>query len=152
MPPITEFSGPHRFLSNFWASPLRFGEWTFPTAEHAYQASKSKNPTDWVTILRCPTPGAAKRMGRLIKAQKNWDKVRLENMREILEVKFADPWLRQKLLETGDAELIEGNAWGDTFWGVCAGKGQNHLGKLLMEIRADARSLDDNLATLFAPL
>jgi predicted NAD-dependent protein-ADP-ribosyltransferase YbiA (DUF1768 family) len=44
------------------------------------------------------------------------------------------------LLETGDAELIEGNDWGDTFWGVCGGKGNNFLGKLLMEVRKELRS------------
>ena len=44
--------------------------------------------------------------------------------------------LRKKLLATGDEELIEGNWWGDTFWGVCRGKGDNHLGKILMEVRS----------------
>ena len=43
--------------------------------------------------------------------------------------------LREKLIATGDKELIEGNHWNDRFWGVCRGKGQNHLGKLLMELR-----------------
>ena len=39
------------------------------------------------------------------------------------------------LLSTGNAELIEGNWWNDTFWGICRGKGENHLGKILMNIR-----------------
>lgn len=50
-------------------------------------------------------------------------------------VKFAEPGLQAKLLETGNEELVEGNYWGDTFWGVCRGRGENHLGKLLMKVR-----------------
>lgn len=49
--------------------------------------------------------------------------------------------LKKKLLETGDAELIEGNYWHDNTWGQCYCPrcknkiGENHLGKLLMKIR-----------------
>jgi predicted NAD-dependent protein-ADP-ribosyltransferase YbiA (DUF1768 family) len=41
------------------------------------------------------------------------------------------------LKATGDEELVEGNWWNDTFWGVCNGVGENNLGKLLMKIRAE---------------
>ena len=41
----------------------------------------------------------------------------------------------EMLLATDDMEIIEGNVWGDTFWGVCDGKGENNLGKVLMEVR-----------------
>jgi hypothetical protein len=54
---------------------------------------------------------------------------------DILAAKFKEPWLRDQLIATGDAELIEGNTWNDTFWGVCNGKGSNFLGKALMDIR-----------------
>jgi hypothetical protein len=47
--------------------------------------------------------------------------------------------LKQLLLATGDKELIEGNTWGDTFWGVCNGIGQNHLGKILMAKRTELK-------------
>ena len=40
-----------------------------------------------------------------------------------------------KLLDTGDAILIEGNDWGDRYWGVCDGVGQNKLGLILMGLR-----------------
>ena len=50
-------------------------------------------------------------------------------------IKFLNPDLREKLVATGDAELIEGNHWNDTCWGVCKGIGQNNLGKILMEVR-----------------
>jgi predicted NAD-dependent protein-ADP-ribosyltransferase YbiA (DUF1768 family) len=52
--------------------------------------------------------------------------------------KFSrNPELRVKLLNTGDLQLVEGNYWGDTFWGVCNGKGENHLGKILMRVRKE---------------
>ncbi len=43
--------------------------------------------------------------------------------------------LGEQLLATGDAELIEGNTWNDTEWGICNGIGDNKLGKILMRIR-----------------
>lgn len=39
--------------------------------------------------------------------------------------------------KNGDAELIEGNTWGDRIWGVCDGVGENRLGKILMRVRAE---------------
>ena len=48
--------------------------------------------------------------------------------------------LAGKLLNTGDAELVEGNHWGDRYWGVCDGEGQNKLGKLLMQVRGELRA------------
>ena len=63
-------------------------------------------------------------------------------MRQILAKKFTPTnELGQRLIATGDAELIEGNTWGDTIWGVCDGKGDNMLGKILMERRAHLQSL-----------
>ena len=60
-------------------------------------------------------------------------------MYKCLRSKFSAPELREKLLDTGDAELIEGNWWNDTTWGVCNGVGENRLGKLLMQIRAEIK-------------
>lgn len=54
-----------------------------------------------------------------------------------MRVKFRNPELRDKLVATGDAEIVEGNWWGDKFWGVCRGVGENHLGKILMRIRTE---------------
>ena len=47
--------------------------------------------------------------------------------------------LAYKLLMTREAELIEGNDWNDYFWGQCMGVGDNHLGKLLMQVRKELR-------------
>lgn len=56
-------------------------------------------------------------------------------MKELIMIKFQNPLLKEKLLNTGDALLIEGNTWRDYYWGECKGKGENHLGKILMEVR-----------------
>jgi len=45
--------------------------------------------------------------------------------------------LAQKLVDTGARDLIEGNTWGDTFWGISGGKGENNLGKLLINQREE---------------
>ena len=60
-------------------------------------------------------------------------------MRDVLRLKFADEVMAAKLLATGDAELVEGNTWGDRFWGVSGGNGLNWLGRLLMEVRSDLK-------------
>ena len=54
-------------------------------------------------------------------------------------------YLLHKLLTTGDAKIVEGNTWGDTFWGVCGGVGENHLGKVLMRIRAELQNKGDDI-------
>ena len=57
-------------------------------------------------------------------------------MYQVCKAKFLqNPDLARKLVETGDAELVEGNTWGDKVWGVCDGVGENNLGKTLMRIR-----------------
>ena len=134
-PPITEFSGEYRWLSNFWMAPIEIQGWRFPSSEHAYQAAKSLDQNDWLAISLL-TSGQAKRFGRTIKIRADWEEIKVDAMRSILTAKFLqNPDLRARLIATGDAELIEGNHWGDTFWGVCKGQGKNILGKLLMELR-----------------
>ena len=59
-------------------------------------------------------------------------------MKEIIRRKFSQhPDLADKLVATGQKELQEGNNWGDTFWGISNGKGQNNLGIILMEVREE---------------
>lgn len=138
--PITEFQGRYRFLSNFWPSIVCLDSVSYPTVEHAYQAAKTFD-RNWRNHIRsAPTPGNAKKRARDIPPEHQWrsfSAVKIEIMRDLLRQKFAHAELKHKLLNTGDRELIEGNTWGDAFWGVCRGKGQNRLGKLLMNVRAE---------------
>lgn len=132
---IAGFQGEYRFLSNFWHCPLKLQGYVFPTAEHAYQAAKCAREEEFQRILRAPSPSAAKRMGRKVQLVTGWPAIQVEVMRAVIEAKFRNPVLRLRLLATGDKELIEANTWGDTFWGVCRGKGSNQLGRILMAER-----------------
>lgn len=132
---ITNFRGRFRFLSNFWPVDIIFEGDAYPSVEHAYQAAKTLHKDDRDVIRRANTPGIAKRLGKKVPMRDDWDEVKLTIMRELLIQKFKSKTLRSRLRELADVQLIEGNYWGDTFWGVCKGKGENRLGKLLMEIR-----------------
>lgn len=132
---ITRFREEYFFLSNFYPVEISMGEEIYPTLEHAYQASKTLDENERLSIQYQPTPGKAKRASAELTVRKDWDSIKVHIMRNLLEQKFSKPSLKKMLLETGDEEIVEGNTWGDTFWGVCKGKGKNVLGKLLMEIR-----------------
>lgn len=126
-------AGDYSFLSNFYLH----GNWT---VEHHYQAAKTDDPQWASRILNAPTPGAAKKLGRKAPLRPTWEQEKVAVMLALLRVKFLWPNLAQQLLDTRDATLIEGNWWGDTFWGVCKGQGENHLGKLLMQVREELRA------------
>ena len=82
----------------------------------------------------------AKRLGGSIKERKDWEEVKVLLMSYLVVQKFAQEPFKTWLLETGDEELVEGNTWGDTFWGVCKGEGENQLGIILMGIRSGLSS------------
>ena len=133
---IDSFSGIFHFLSNFHRAPLMYRGIAYPTSEHAYQAAKTLNENSRMNISILGTPSEAKRYGQTVSKRVDWAEVKLEIMAEIVRAKFIqNPTLREKLLATDDAILEEGNNWGDTYWGVCKGSGENNLGKVLMELR-----------------
>ncbi len=137
--PILSFDGPYRFLSNFYPAPIKWRglEWT--TSEHAYQASKTSNKLLQQFISTLPTPNDAKQVGKALRLPSNWDEIKFTYMRSVVKAKFTqNPKLLEALIETYPAHLEEGNWWKDTCWGVCpvgSGNGENHLGKILMELR-----------------
>lgn len=136
MEKIDSFSGQYRFLSNFFLCSVMYEGIEYPSSENAFQAAKTLDiDVRKIFALKEITPGISKRLGRSIVLRPHWDIIRLQTMVDILAAKFQDPVLAKLLIETGDAELIEGNAWNDTFWGVCNGKGTNFLGKALMDLR-----------------
>jgi ribA/ribD-fused uncharacterized protein len=133
--PIIAFQGAYRFLSNFWPCRVKWGTEYYRSVEHAYQAAKTGSPIEQTRVQDCVTAGDAKRMGRKVTLRPDWDLDKLAVMLDLVRQKFQDPMLQRQLLFTGNAELIEGNYWHDTFWGVCNGEGENHLGKILMQVR-----------------
>ena len=139
MEEIKGFVGEYEFLSNFSKSPILWNDMTYPTVEHAFQASKTKDIEEKRRICALPTPGKAKREGRNIRLRPDWESMKLDVMLALVRRKFEIPSLHQKLLETGDAYLEETNNWGDKFWGV-DGTGENQLGKILMQIRDEIRN------------
>jgi len=136
---IDSFSGEYEFLSNFYPCEVRYGDNTYPTAEHAFQASKTLDEAERQKVHQASTPGMAKQAGRKVTLRRNWEKVKIRKMTFIVREKFKNQDLRDKLISTGDQELVEGNNWNDTFWGVCKGKGQNQLGKILVQIREEIK-------------
>lgn len=136
---IDSFRGAYRFLSNFFPAEVSYEGAIYPSVENAFQAAKCMSASERVVFAVC-NPAEAKRFGRRVRLRPDWEQVKLDIMRRLVTDKFArSSELRRRLLATGDAELVEGNAWNDTFWGVCRGNGQNHLGRILMEVRDGLR-------------
>ena len=146
---IEQFQGEYRWLSNFWIAPFvcvgSVPKGTlYQSVEHFYQSRKSFDVGYRQKVAAAHTPGKAKRLGRKCEVREDWDEVKLGIMRQGVYLKFAqNNELATKLLETGDAELVEGNYWGDTFWGVDlrTGEGENHMGRILQEVRSLLRKV-----------
>lgn len=137
---IDSFSREYFFLSNFYKVEIEYEGIIYPTLEHAYQAAKTLDLKERRLIAALSYPGQAKRVGRALKLREDWSWARYVIMEELVRHKFSNhPTLRARLLNTGDAELVEGNTWGDTHWGMCKGKGRNELGKILMKVRENFR-------------
>lgn len=135
---IDAFEKQWRVLSNFYPVEIIFEGETYGHIEAAYQAAKTL-VIDERKQFKNVGPGEAKRRGQRVSLRRDWEQAKLGIMEELLRQKFTREPERSALLSTGEAELIEGNWWGDTYWGVCKGVGENHLGKLLMKIRAELR-------------
>lgn len=134
---IDSFQGDYRFLSNFWYAKVVLDGVDYRSVEHAYMSAKTLDQSLRNQIRSFDKPGDVKRFCRTITLREDWEEVKFGVMLDLVRQKFYIEPLKSKLLETGDAELIEGNTWGDTYWGVCRGKGQNNLGKILMQVRSE---------------
>lgn len=143
---IDSFDGEFAFLSNFYHSPVAYEGIEYPTVEHAFQAAKTFDNAERERVRDAATPGLAKRIGRKVKLRSDWEQIKIDIMRQLLVEKFKDVQLREALLATGAAMLVEGNTWHDNFWGDCRCQrcskrnGSNMLGNLLMEVREMLKS------------
>lgn len=130
---INQFTGKYYFLSNFYPCAVTYKEITYKNSEAAFQAQKCPRIAFGFKDL---SPSEAKRKGRHVTLREDWEHVKNIEMYDICLAKFQqNPDLKQQLINTGDAILIEGNDWGDKYWGICNGSGENELGKILMNIR-----------------
>ena len=145
---IHKFDKPYEFLSNFYPSRVYYKGVSFPSVEHAYQASKTYDEKiiKQIASLRPDQAGKAKRIGKKCKLRSDWEDIKIEVMEKLLRQKFDQKTLKEKLLKTGDQIMIEGNYWHDNFWGHCycvkcslsgGGFGKNILGQLLMRLREE---------------
>lgn len=132
---IESFTGDYRFLSNFYPANVQFDGLIYMSVENAYQAAKTLVKSERKPF-REMSPAAAKKAGRKLTLREDWESVKLTIMADLLTQKFAHADLRELLLATGARKLVEGNWWGDRYWGVDGGVGENHLGRLLMKTRA----------------
>ena len=154
MEKIATFTLPEtRFLSNFYPYKNKEGDkypekvsvflddMEFDCTEKAYQAAKTLDMELRQKISKM-TPYAAKQywVGKENEVRPDWHDIKFSVLRDLNFQKYRNsPKLRQMLFNTGDAVLEEGNTWGDTYWGICNGVGENNLGKILMEIREALR-------------
>lgn len=134
----------HYYLSNFSAFRVAFGRVLFATAEEAYHWQKFTDaPMVQKLMLGAMSAHDAFKIAERHKAdcRPDWDRAKVPIMKDILRAKAAQhEYVCRKLLETGDRELIE-NSWRDDFWGWGPNRdGQNMLGKLWMEVRAELRA------------
>lgn len=144
---INEFRGEYFFLSNYYEAPVTHQGMTYGSNEAAFQAQKCLNEEEKLPFTEM-RPAKAKKSGRAVQLRPDWEAVKVSIMEEIVRAKFTqNEDLKRRLLATGDAVLEEGNTWNDTFWGVHLknGRGQNHLGKILMKIRGELRKKEQCL-------
>lgn len=137
-------------LSNFSAFNLDWNGALWPTSEHAYQSSKFDPFGDgaiaYMEIVHASSAHEAFKLAERYASTRrpDWDAVKIAVMRDILRAKVDQhEYVRRKLLATGNRELVE-NSWRDDFWGWGPNRdGQNWLGKLWMQVRAEIRAETD---------
>lgn len=134
-------------LSSFSAFSLQWKRYRFDTLEHAYHWEKFPAAGDDPLLVAhairtAPSAHEAFRLAQEHKRNRrhDWDDVKVDIMRQLIRAKAEQhEYVRRKLLQTGERELVE-NSWRDDFWGWGPNRdGQNMLGKLWMELRAELR-------------
>jgi len=140
------FSGQYRMLDNFYMHPMTVDGIQAASVEHFYQAAKAVYTDTYLAILRAPTPGDAKMLGRTCEMRPEWNVAIPDHplkflykdmvMWKYIDHKFNNLVPGALLRSTGDAIIIEGNTWGDDYWGQIEKggvmQGKNMLGKMLM--------------------
>jgi len=143
----------HEFyvFSNFSAFMIHWKGKLYPTSEHAYHAEKFGDENLKAQIRSALSAHDALKLAHehKDKYRTDWDNIKLNVMKEILRAKASQhPYAMKKLLESGDRELIE-DSWRDPYWGWGPNKdGENHLGKLWMELRDELKNSANKEAVL----
>ena len=150
MPPVVRFyrvSDEYGCFSNFAPYPIQLDGEVWPTSEHYFQAQKFTGPDDQARIRQANSPMIAARMGRDRRRplRHDWEVVKVAVMRKAVRAKFSQhDDLREILLSTGDAVLVE-HTEKDAYWGDGGnGSGKNMLGRILMDVREELRADADS--------
>jgi hypothetical protein len=138
---------PYGAFSNLYRRNFEFEGEVFPTAEHAYQAGKARKPEVRAWLMSAPSPALLAMAAHGLyywDISPGWSTKKFDRMKRILLAKFSQhDDLRCLLLDTGNTRLVETATVDSTvnrLWGEVNGVGQNKLGQLLMEVRAELRS------------
>ena len=131
------------WFSNFLPNdkPFIYQGMIFYTVENFFQAMKTLDIEER-KLIAAATPSKAKRLGRKVKLREDWETIKLQVMEHALRIKFAPgtSWYT-KLMATGNEEIVELNNWNDVYWGrTLDGRGENHLGNLLIKLREEYKS------------
>lgn len=141
---IGSFRGEYNFLSNMHDCQINHLGHMFNSVEHAYMFSKNPLDKDWLNKCLTLSASEIKKQSKSIKLRDDWNDVRLPIMFGLLKQKFSKEPFRSRLINTGNENIVEGNSWGDIFWGVDIKKtpniGENWMGRLLMDIRNKIRN------------
>lgn len=140
---ITFYELKFYMFSNFSSFMVNYDGRDWMTSEHAYQAMKFLGypRQEWVRHQRSAHEAMKAAQSKPQEYRADWDKVKVPIMLEICRAKLQQhPYIQRKLMETGDAILIESSPI-DSFWGWGPNKdGQNHLGKVWMTLRDEMRA------------
>ena len=139
---FTKYDELYGCFSNFYMCNVTYDGVTYTNSEAAWQAQKVENEDDRREFANL-NPSKAKSLGRRVRLRSDWEDVKYELMKKVLYCKFSQhPELQSILLGTGDTYIEENTTgWHDNIWGNCNCdrckhiKGQNLLGKALMEVR-----------------
>ncbi len=130
------------WLSNSAPYPISLDGKMWYTAEHYFQTQKFHDATVQRQIAKTRSAAEILRIASnpKLRVRRDWDTVKLEVMGQAVRAKFTQiTALKELLLGTGDAVLIEHNK-NDSYWGDGGdGSGRNMLGIVLMELRDELR-------------
>lgn len=129
-------------FSNFAQYPIKLKGKIWSTTEHYFQAQKFRGTPYENKIRKASTPMQAAQLGRSrkVKLRPDWERVKDSIMFDAVRAKFTQhKELKELLLSTGDAKIIE-HTVNDSYWGDGGnGKGKNMLGKILMKVRKELK-------------
>ena len=164
---IELFRGPNFYLSNMYPLEnwIQTDQGIFvPTSEHAYQAAKFMDPRIHKLVAKTrkmiederiyadglasqEIAGVCVEMGMDVRP--DWEVAKRGIMLEIVRRKFIyNPDIAEKLMNTDDELIFEGNDWGDRYWGVDpigSINGENQLGQIHMEVRSELQENPDQI-------